>query len=390
MLTLWQIFVVYLRLGCTSFGGPVAHLAYFKEEIVGRRGWLTESRYADLLALCQFLPGPSSSQLGFALAWEKRGLAGGLAAWAGFTLPSAIIMLALAYGVQFSADLFHKVLPGLLVVASAVVAHATWNLGKRLCPDLPRLLLALGATGLLLRFPGSLMQLLVLLLGGLAGVALWRKTDAPCPEAVVNSGNGKGLRTGLWSLALCFVLLACTFVTTTSGLGQLLNAHYQTGALVIGGGHVMLPLLHERVVATGLATEDSLLLGYGAAQALPGPLFTFAAYLGGVSETAVAPWLGGLLCLGAIFLPGMLLVVGVLPFWAKLRARPAAQAALRGANAAVVGLLLAALLGLVLPKGVTNGWQLAGAAVCFVILWKKWLPPWALVLLAGLSAYATN
>ena len=336
-----------LKLGCISFGGPVAHLGYFHAEYVQRRRWLTETSYADLVALCQFLPGPASSQLGFSIGLLRGGLPGGVLAWVGFTLPSAVLMILCGYGLAATGDLGHAGwLEGLKLAAVAVVAQVVWTMARQLCPDRLRAGLALAAA-LALAFSPTWAQSVVLAAGALFGLAFLRQDEAAkqVPEQTLHV-PGWGRRAGAASLAVFLaLLLGLPVLGAASGNAgaATVDSFYRTGSLVFGGGHVVLPLLQAETVAPGWVGNDRFLAGYGLAQALPGPLFAFSAYLGTVlTPPRAGGWPGGLLCLAAIYLPSGLLVLGVLPFWENLRQRPGAQAALRGANATVVGLLLAA------------------------------------------------
>ncbi len=394
--SLLEIFLVALRLGCTSFGGPVAHLAYFRKEYVEKRRWLDDAHYADLVALCQFLPGPASSQTGFAIGCLQRGLAGGLAAWLGFTLPSAILMIGFAYGIAALGDLGAAGwLKGLKAAAVAVVAQAVWQMWRKLCPDLPRSVLAGLAAGLLVFLPQTGAQVAVIAGGALIGW-LWLRAgpslaDGPTSAAPNGPAPSAGPAQGIPYLILFFVLLAGLPVLVRiadNPLAEIADKFYRSGALVFGGGHVVLPLLEREVVAPGWVTHDAFLAGYGAAQAVPGPLFTFSAYLGAVMSAGPRGWLGGWWALGAIFLPALLLVAGALPLWQTLRHQPAAQAALRGANASVVGVLLAALYDPVGTAGLVDGRSTALAVAAFVALQSARVPAWAVVgLAAGAGAF---
>lgn len=383
-----MLFAVALRLGLTSFGGPVAHLGYFRREYVERRRWLDEAGFADLVALCQFLPGPASSQFGFALGYQRGGLAGALAAWAGFTLPSAVLMLLFAAGVGARADWAAAGwLQGLKVAAVAVVAQAIGQMARTLCPDWPRALLAAAATAALLAFPAAWVQVAVIAVGAAAGsLALCTQNSVTAAGPVAAPGRR---RRGLAWLVLGAALLTGLPWLAAGGWGwaAVADRFYRCGALVFGGGHVVLPLLEAEVVGPGWLTHDTFLAGYAAAQAVPGPLFTFAAYLGAVSHTGPGGLLGGLLALGAVFLPGLLLVLGVWPFWERLRRIPTAQAALRGANAAVVGILAAAFFRPVLPAGVTDLRAAVLAVVLFAALCWARVPAWAVVLGAALAGW---
>jgi chromate transporter len=381
--SLLEVFLVALRLGCTSFGGPVAHLAYFREEYVVKRRWLDEAHYADLVALCQFLPGPASSQTGFGIGYLQRGLAGGLAAMLGFTLPSAALMIAFAYGfAALGGPGTAGWMQGLKVAAVAVVAQAVWSMSRTLCPDWPRRALALGATVLVLWQQQAWSQVAVIAVGALLGWFFFRTTDtAPAfaPAAVSR-------KTGAACLALFLLLLGLlpwlAHATSNPWL-EIFDRFYRAGALVFGGGHVILPLLEREVVAPGWLTHDQFLAGYGAAQALPGPLFTLSGYLGAVMHHGPGGWRGGAWAVLAIFLPALLLVAGALPFWQTLRHQPGAQAALRGANAAVVGVLLAAFYHPVCTAGLTGGRTVALAAAGFIALQSGKIPVWAVVVAAA-------
>ncbi len=339
-----EVLLAFLRLGLTSFGGPAAHLGYFRTEFVERRRWLSEQEYAELVGLCQFLPGPASSQVGFALGLLRAGPLGALAAWAGFTLPSALLLVAFAAWATplTSSPLGLGLLHGLKIVAVAIVAHAVWGMARSLCPDRTRTGIALVAMAAVTLLPISLGQIGAILLGAVAGVLLCREDAA--------AQSPRGLKVGLSPVAgvVCLALFAALlllpplFAGATQSIA-VFDAFYRAGALVFGGGHVVLPLLREGVVGPGWMSDDMFLAGYGAAQAVPGPLFTFAAFLGAALQPGPGGLAGAAMPLVAVFLPGLLLLVGVLPFWASLRARPVSQAAIRGVNAAVVGLLGAAL-----------------------------------------------
>lgn len=381
---LFETFVAFLKLGCTSFGGPIAHLGYFRDEFVERRKWLGDAAYADLVALCQFLPGPASSQVGIALGASRAGLAGAVAAWAGFTLPSALVMIAFGYGLRLlqgvaGAGWLH----GLAIAAVAVVAQAVWSMGRQLCPDRMRASFAMVAAVAVLAWPGALTQLAAIALGGIAG---WR--------VLQGSGNGSGehvdFRIGRRSSAIAWVLffaLLATLPVLARSTGDhavaLFDRFYRAGSLVFGGGHVVLPLLRAEVVPSGWVSDGDFLAGYGVAQALPGPLFTFAAYLGTVAPGHPGGWVAGLLALCAIFLPAFLLVFGALPHWSAWRAKPAMRAAMMGINAAVVGILLAALYDPIFVSAVRSPGDFALALACFGLLtfWKM-RPAWMVVLAA--------
>ncbi|MBK5944751.1 chromate efflux transporter [Halorhodospira halophila] len=360
-----EVFTAFLRLGVTAFGGPIAHLGYFRTEFVERRRWLTDEQYAQLMALCQFLPGPASSQLGFALGILRAGWPGGIAAFIAFTLPSALLLLALA-GVYpyLEGPWAEGALSGLKLVAVAIVAHAVLGMGRQLCPDAPRILIA-GVSGAILLLAGSAwMQLLVVAAGGLAGLWLCRQVASPDPG---RWSLRYGPRTGLMLVgAFAALLIGLPLLALAGGLWPLVEAFYRAGALVFGGGHVVLPLLQESVVATGWVESEDFLAGYGAAQAIPGPMFTFAAYLGALAaENAL---LGSTLALLAIFLPGLLLVAGLLPLWERLAGIHGAGAVIAGVNAAVVGLLAAALYDPIGLQGIETHLDAAIALIGFSLL----------------------
>jgi chromate transporter len=382
----FEVLRVSLRLGLTSFGGPIAHLGYFRDEYVVRRKWLDEKTYADLVALCQFLPGPASSQVGIAIGQLRAGTLGALAAWTGFTLPSAIALVLFAYGVDaLGGTLGGGWLHGLKVVAVAVVAQAVLGMMRALAPDRERATLAVVAAALVLAVPSAWGQVGAIVLGGVAGILLFRG-EAPADHAALPVTIGR--RTGAMLLALFVVLLIglpLIAAAVPSQSVRLFDAFYRAGALVFGGGHVVLPLLQASVVPPGWVSNDAFLAGYGAAQAVPGPLFTFAAYLGAVMGPQPNGWLGAALCLVAVFLPSFLLVIGTLPFWDALRRRPLAQATLRGVNAAVVGLLIAALYNPVWTAGITGPYDFALAAAAFLLLFMWQTPPWLVVVLSALG-----
>ncbi len=386
-----EVFRAFLRLGFTSFGGPVAHIGYFRTEFVERRRWLREGNYADIVALCQFLPGPASSQVGVSLGMLRAGLPGALAAWCGFTLPSAIVLILFAYGVGEFADLGHSAwLGGLKAVAVAVVAQAVWAMSLKLCPDRQRKTLAVIAAILVLAIPSSLGQVAVIALGAVYGWFFVAGAQQSENESV---GVRLGRRTAVASLCIFAVLLAALpWLALHSGSHALDLAarFYRSGSLVFGGGHVVLPLLQDSVVPPGWIGNDAFLAGYGAAQAVPGPLFTFSAYLGAAMAPQPHGWLGGLICLLAIYLPSFLLLVGVLPFWDDLRKVRGVQAALGGVNAAVVGLLLAALYTPVWTSGVRTAADFALAATAFLLLTVWRVPPWLVVILGASAAEAVS
>jgi chromate transporter len=380
-----DVLTTFLRLGCTSFGGPVAHLGYFREAFVARRRWMSEDNYADLVALCQFLPGPTSSQVGMAIGLSRAGLAGGLAAWIGFTLPSALLMLAFALGLVALGDVTGTGwLHGLKLAAVAVVAQAVWGMARTLCPDRTRASLAVAAAVVVTALASGIGQILAIVLSGLAGWIMFRGEVSRPRGGHVNTQLSR--RTGRLALALFAVLLVGLPMLAWLGAGQgvaYLDAFYRAGALVFGGGHVVLPLLQNAVVAPGWMDADTFLAGYGAAQALPGPLFSIGAYLGGAMDAGPNGILGALICLVGIFLPAFLLVVGVLPLWDGLRQRTGVRAALRGVNAGVVGLLAAALYDPVWTSAVTTPPAFAVALAAFLLLAAWRVSP---VIVVGLCA----
>jgi len=380
----WSVFLIFLRLGLTSFGGPIAHLGYFRDEFVIRRQWLSDRSYADLVALCQFLPGPASSQVGIALGLARAGYGGALTAWAGFTLPSALVLILLALGISsYGESLPTGLLHGLKIVAVAVVAQAVWGMARSLCPDPQRVTIMAFTTCLVLFVPSAWVQVGVILAAGLLGLALFKPSllagHDPLPIRMRR-------RVGLVWLGLFFGLLIGLPVLVGLIPSQALarvDAFYRAGSLVFGGGHVVLPLLQAEVVPSGWVDNEAFMAGYGVAQAVPGPLFTFAAFLGASMSSPPNGWWGGLLCLTAIFLPSFLLVVGALPFWEQLRANRRTQAALAGVNAAVVGLLLAALYDPVWTSAIHRPEDFGLALLGLVALMFWELPPWLVVLASG-------
>jgi chromate transporter len=380
-----EVFQIFLKIGLTAFGGPIAHLGYFEREFIERRKWLTRNAYGDLVALCQFLPGPASSQVAFALGYLRAGIGGAFAATAGFTVPSAVLMIAIAYGFQ-AISTQSGFLHGLKLAAVAVVAQAVWTMAVKLCPDRERVTLAIVAACVVLGSSIAWLQVVVLAAGALFGCIFLRE----------KAGSGetmpaeRGLHGGwfAWAnIALYFLLLAG--LPLLSAIFQeywlrLADAFYRSGALVFGGGHVVLPLLQSQTVSRGWLDQNTFMAGYGAVQAMPGPLFTFSAYLGTVIGHS---WFAGLWCLVWIFLPSFLLLLGALPYWSSLRQNAGAQAALRGANAAVVGILLAALYNPVWTVAVDSSVALIIALAAFGLLqFWKW-SPWLLVLLSGVAGF---
>jgi chromate transporter len=385
------VFLTFLRLGLTSFGGPVAHIGYFRDEFVMRRKWLDERAYADLVALCQFLPGPASSQVGIGVGMSRAGLPGAFAAWTAFTLPSAIALILFGYGVlRFGDAVGTGALHGLKVVAVAVVAQAVWGMARSLCPDAQRATLAVLATIAMLALSSPFAQVGAIIIGGLIGWAFLR-SDAPGDH--VDLGVRVKRSIAFAALILFFVLLiglpllAAAYPSQTLAL---VDSFYRAGSLVFGGGHVVLPLLQSEVVPPGWVSNDAFLAGYGAAQAVPGPLFTFAAYLGTVMTGEPNGIRGALICLLAIFASSFLLVIGALPFWDTLRRIGAVQNALLGVNAVVVGLLLAALYDPVWTSAIRSPADFGLALIAFTMLvfWKT--PAWLVVILTGLGGWALH
>lgn len=387
--SLGELFLIFLRLGLTSFGGPIAHLGYFRTEFVVRRRWIDEGAYADLVALCQFLPGPASSQVAFSLGLSRGGFAGASLAWLGFTMPSALALFAFAeFAGSLNGPIADAALHGLKIVAVAVVAQAVWGMARTLAPDLQRIAIALCAALIVTFFPGSLAQIAAILLGAILGMILSRQaTAAPAGHLDFRLSRKTGMA-GL--VAFAVILIGAPFAATLlhSPALILFDAFYRSGALVFGGGHVVLPLLKATVVDPGLVSANSFLMGYGAAQAVPGPLFTVSAYLGTVANTPPNGFAGAAIALFGIFLPGMLILVGALPFWDEFRKRAGAQAVMRGVNAAVVGILAAALYDPLWTGSVHNisDVALALAGFLFLTVWKA--PPWIVVVGTAAGAIA--
>lgn len=387
----WTVFLVFLRLGLTSFGGPIAHLGYFREEFVARRQWLSERSYVDLVALCQFLPGPASSQVGIGLGLSRAGFSGAVAAWAGFTLPSAIFLVLFAQGMSTWGSAFPGgVLHGLKIVAVAVVAQAVWGMARNLCTDVPRVTIAAFSACVALLWPNAVGQIGVIVCAAIIGLMLFKPAQGQAAEPLPISVSRK---VGMMSLALFFsflVGLPLLIQVLPSQALAMVNAFYRAGSLVFGGGHVVLPLLQSATVPNGWVANDTFLAGYGLAQAVPGPLSTFAAFLGSSMNVQPSGWIGATVCLIAIFLPSFLLVIGVLPFWEQLRHSFRTQAALAGVNAGVVGLLLAALYNPVWTSAIFKPQDFGLMLIAFVALmfWKA--PPWLVVLGCGLLGWLLN
>ena len=387
-----EVFRVFLLLGLTSFGGPVAHLGYFHETFVRRRRWLDEQAYADLVALCQFLPGPASSQVGMAIGLKRAGFAGMLAAWTAFTLPSALLMVAFAYGAGWiGASAGHGWIAGLKAAAVAIVAQAVLTMARQLAWGRARATIAALGMIMALSMPTALGQVLVIVLGGLLGLISLSVSGRNGASDLITSQTARTGQTAvLASLCLFFILLLglpLVAAMTDNGLVHMFDSFYRAGSLVFGGGHVVLPLLQSEMVGTGLVDRQSFLAGYGAVQAVPGPLFSFAAYLGAIAREWPSGLFGAAVALIAIFLPSALLIIGVLPFWIRLRNMPRAGSALAGINAAVVGLLAAAFYNPVFLEGIPSAPAMAVAVAVFIGLLAWRIPPWAVVILAGLAGF---
>lgn len=376
-----EVFLAFLKLGLTSFGGPIAHLGYFREEFVNRRKWLSDGAFADVVALCQFLPGPASSQVGFAIGISRGGgLLGGIAAWVAFTLPSAILLLAFAYGAaSFAGPVGQGIIHGLKLVAVAVVAQAIWGMARTLTPDKTRIAIALAAIATAVFLSSTIGQIGAIAGGALLGVWFCRNDDIQNAHRLSFSVSRRGAVIALILFAALFVIPPILSAPLHSQALILFDAFYRSGALVFGGGHVVLPLLETAVVTPGWVSHEAFLAGYGAAQAVPGPLFTFGAYLGAIAATPPNGLPGAVIAVIALSLPGLLLAYGTLPFWDGLRRRPLAQAAMRGANAAVVGILAAAFYNPVWTSAVFTplDFLLVTAGFLFLTIWKT--PPWIVV-----------
>ena len=383
----WEVFKIFLRLGCTSFGGPTAHLGYFRDEFVEKRKWFSDKQYADLVALCQFLPGPASSQVGMAIGLQRAGYLGMFLAWVGFTLPSVLVMVAFALGVAELGDISEAGwLLGLKAAAVAVVAQAVYGMAKNLVTGKIHAAIAVAALVLVLLVPHPLIQVGAIVIGIVAGLAFLRDRKDPEEDPQAESGSRTlGIVCLVLFFALLFVLPLVAQLIGTTG-ADIFDTFYRAGALVFGGGHVVLPLLETVTVGPGLVDHDTFLAGYGAAQAMPGPLFTFASFLG-ASADGMNWLLGATIATLAIFLPAALLVLGAMPFWERLRTMPRAGAALAGANAAVVGILGAALYTPVFTAGITGVVTLSIAVVCYAALTSWKVPPWAVVIGAALVGW---
>ena len=386
----WRVFLVFLRLGLTSFGGPIAHLGYFREAFVVRRQWLGEAEYADVVALCQVLPGPASSQVGMVLGLRRAGLPGALAAWCGFTLPSALLMVALGASLSQWRDAVPEgLIHGFKLLAVVVVAQAVWGMARVFCRDAVTWLLMLACAAALWVWPMAGMQVAVIVAGALLGLGLQARGTASPP---MRMRGVPSRRVGVLALVAFALLLVASWVWSGTGSSAaVFGAFYRAGALVFGGGHVVMPLLQSGVVAPGWLSQDAFLAGYGAAQAVPGPMFTFAGYLGAAVQAGPGGWVGGVLAIVAIFLPAWLLVVGALPFWQRMVAAPRMRSALAGINAAVVGLLLAALgdpLWSSAVSGIADAMVVVAGFVALV--WARLPVGWMIVAipLAGMALHA--
>ena len=385
-----EVLWVSTRLGLTSFGGPIAHLGYFREEYVKNRKWIDEQSYADLVALCQFLPGPASSQVSIAIGILRARLLGGIAAWIGFTLPSALALIAFGLGIgAFAGASDAGWLHGLKIVAVAVVAQAVWGMARSLCPDRERATIAIVASIFTLAWPSAIGQLSTIIITGLVGAVIFPGTTS---SSLSQMRFPVGKKAGITAWVIFFALLVgLPFYRQISPSHALdvFDSFFRVGSLVFGGGHVVLPLLQTEVVGPGWVTNEQFVAGYGAAQAVPGPLFTFSAYLGTVMSSEPNGWSGAFVALCAIFLPSFLLVIGALPFWNLLRSVPIFQSALKGINAAVVGLLLAALYNPVWTSAIYSPADFALGLIAFGLLmfWKY--PPWLVVILTAAGGELT-
>lgn len=384
----FEVLLVFFKLGLTSFGGPVAHLGYFRTEFVEARRWLDDKSYSDLVALCQFLPGPASSQVGIAIGLGRSGWSGAFAAWLGFTLPSTIALILFAIGVSHSSVLAQSgAIHGLKIGAVAVVAQAVSGMAKSLCPDRLRASVAIAGTLLVLAVPSAIGQITAIVLGGVIGYSMLKLNQLPTTQHLTYGVNKVVAAALLGIFAILLVLLPLIASLTHSPVATFFSDFYQAGALVFGGGHVVLPLLQTSVVPSGWMSNETFLAGYGAAQAVPGPLFTFAAYLGAGMPSPFGGWIGGLALLSAIFLPAFLLVIGTLPFWEALRQRVGVQRSMAGVNAAVVGVLGAALYDPVWTSAIHSKTDFGFALAAFGLLVYARLPPALVVMLAAFTGW---
>ena len=389
-----EILAVFLKLGLTSFGGPIAHLGYFRREFVERLRWLDDETFTELVGLCQFLPGPASSQVGFSIGLLRAGWLGGLAAWCGFTLPSVLLLLGFAaIAPNLDGPVGRGLIHGLKLVAVAVVAQAVWDMARRLCPDHRRAAIALISIAVLSILTTVYAQLIVIGLGAVLGLALCQTTTSPDRGQMPQHAHVFPVSRAVGAAALVLFCALLFGLPALAGLHpghavKLFEAFYRSGALVFGGGHVVLPLLQQQTVATGWISSNDFLAGYGAAQAVPGPLFTFAAFLGWMMAEAPNHWTGALLATVGIFLPGLLLVLAALPYWQALRARPPMAAMLAGVNAAAIGLLATALYSPVWTSAVLSELDFAIATAGFFLLTRWRVPPLVLVVLCALTGIA--
>ena len=391
-----EMFWVFFKLGLTSFGGPIAHIGYFHKLFVEQKKWFSAEEYAEIVSLCQFLPGPTSSQVGMSIGLKCGGISNAFAAWLGFTIPSMLIMIAAGYGIlTFDGTSLTTVLHVLKLLAAAVILQAVLSMAKTLTPDWTRRILALTATIILVVNPTALMQLFVLGAGIIAGIFLSgnksaeiQKTESKsktysCASFVQKLGPISAIIFGVLLFALPLLAIAYN-----SPIIEIANIFFQSGALVFGGGHVVLPLLQSQLVPNGLISHTDFMAGYGMAQAIPGPLFTFAAYLGVMMPTGLPAWISGIVCLIIIFLPAILLVLAVIPFWDRIRGNSYIQAGLYGINAVVVGLLLAALINPILILSLKSGFDIMIILGLFLLLVFSRLPVWLVILGASLAGYA--
>lgn len=382
-----DVILTALKLGLTSFGGPVAHIGYFREQYVVRKKWLSEEAFGDLTALCQFLPGPASSQLGIAIGIQRAGLIGGILAWIGFTLPSALLLMAFAFGMQVSGFEDTGWLHGLKLAAVAVVAQAVWSMAQSLTPDRPRIALAALTACFAIVIPGVWGQIVPIVLCGLVGAFMLKPQQVKASEVQSSGVNRKVAILFLVLFSLLLIVLPMLASFQAHPWIVLSDIGYRAGSLVFGGGHVVLPMLHDHVVAGGFVNEEQFMAGYGAAQAVPGPLFTFAAYLGAASAPGMEGLINALILLLFIFLPSYLLVAGILPFWTRLRTHSRTRAVLNGVNASVVGILFAALYDPVWTSTVNDklDFIIVGLGFILIVVWR--CPPWLWVILAAISGW---
>ena len=391
-ISLWQLFVIFLRLGLTSFGGPAAHIGFFRDEFVFKRQWLKEQDYGDLVSFCQFLPGPASSQVGIAIGLEKRGILGAIVTWVGFTLPSALLLFLVAIGLtEFSNTIPQTLIDSLQIAAIIVIAQATFAMGKSFCPNYQTLILMIITAFLVLLIPSSYAQIGLLIVAGIIGIFFLKphsKTTINAPINTLSDPINRGLpHSAKISLILFIGLLAVLPIITIvfkNDLIALFDLFYRTGSIVFGGGHTILPLLHHETVTTGMVSEAHFLAGYGAAQVVPGPLFTFAAFIGAKVPTTIPIAMTALICIVAIFLPSFLMIIGLMAIWEKLRQKSTIRAALIGVNAAVTGLLLAALLSAIYLVGFNQAHHYYVLLLGLFLLFFVKLPAWLIVIISAL------